>query len=469
MAKPNPHWHLNFVPWAVQLEALRRSRGRKKYGWWMEQGLGKTGAALNEFVGLDDVDLMIVVTPQSFKMDWLVMAEEYGLGFLPRGWWPKHELPWKWEQGIYALNYEAVSRSSAKNELLKLMEARRCMLVLDESFALGSPGSGFTKACIELAKRAAVVRELNGTPMPQNPLNWYGQLRALGEFNGWTATDFKNRYAVLGGYMGKQVLPKVQNEEELARIIDDVSFRALKRDWRKSMPGQVSQLIHLELADKLKPHYMTMLEEFYVMLEEEGEAVTADMVISQMLKLQQIASGFVYVGKDDPRWLVEPKHNIKLQAVVDRCEGQGKAIVVHYFKPSGDLLMEALTKAGLRPARIMGGMKPDEAIEQKRRFNDDSECRVIVGQERAIALGHTLLGQPGRDRCNRIAFFENSFSLYYRQQVEDRNHRGAQDQTCTLYDFVASPIEKAAINILAAKRDMGENMDKVIAAVRASM
>jgi hypothetical protein len=83
------------------------------------------------------------------------------------------------------------------------MSSRRVMLIIDESKAIGNPSSGFTRAVLELAKRAKVVRELNGTPITQSPLDYYGQLRALGELNGWSPTNFKARYAVLGGFMGK--------------------------------------------------------------------------------------------------------------------------------------------------------------------------------------------------------------------------------------------------------------------------
>jgi hypothetical protein len=444
---------------------MRRSEGQSRFGYWMEMGLGKTPLTLNDYIEHDDIELMIVVAPQSYKIDWALAPDEWGVGFLQTGYWPKHPLPYDWEQGVYALNYEAVSRSSAKKELLKIMEQRRVLLAVDESKALGNPSSGWTKATIELCKRAKMVRLLNGTPITQSPMDLYGQLRALGQLNGVTSVEFRNRYAVMGGYMGRQVLPEFKNGEELARIQDGCSFRALKKDWRKDLPPKSYAPVHLEMTDKQRGHYRTMLEEFYVMVE--GADITAEMVISQMMKLQQIASGFI-LEDGKARLLEEPSKNPKLNAMLELCDGPGKTICVHYFRESGRLLIEALTRAGLNPAWIQGGMKPDDIIEQKRRFNDDPTCRAIVGQERAIALGHTLLGQSGHDRCSRTCFFENSYSLYYRLQVEDRNHRGDQDEPCTCYDFIASPIDAGAVKILTAKREMSAALDDVIAMVRAA-
>lgn len=463
-----PRWHLGGKlkqPWAVQLEALRRSAGHDKYGYFLEMGLGKTAITLNEYIDDDSLELCIVVVPQSFKLDWLVAVDDYDLKFLRTGYWPKHELPFDWEQGLYAINYEGVSRSHAKSQLLRLMEQRRVLLVIDESKALGNPSSGWTKAVIELAKRATKVRLLNGTPVTQSPLDLYGQLRALGQLYGWTSVEFRNRFAVLGGFMGRQILPQTRNSDELARILDNCSFRALTRDWRQDLPEKSYAAVHLEMTGRQQQHYRTMVEEFFALVEDTD--VTAEMVITQMVKLQQIASGFI-LHDDKPLQLEEPGKNPKLRAAIELCAGPGKTIVVHYFKESGRLLFEALHQAGLEPAQIRGGMKPAEIIEEKRRFNNDPSCRVIIGQERAIALGHTLLGQPGNDRCSRTVFYENSYSLYYRLQCEERNHRGDQDEHCTCYDFIASPIDAAAVEVLTAKREMATALDQVIAALKST-
>ena len=63
------------------------------------------------------------------------------------------------------------------------------------------------------------------------------------------------------------------------------------------------------------------------------------------------------------------------------------------------------------PAWIKGGMKPDEVEEQKARFNDDPDCRILLAQCDAAKYGHTLLAGPAEeDRCRTMIFFENSYS-----------------------------------------------------------
>jgi hypothetical protein len=130
------------------------------------------------------------------------------------------------------------------------------------------------------------------------------------------------------------------------------------------------------------------------------------------------------------------------------------------------MLIEQFTKAGLNPAWITGGMEPEEIVEQKRRFNDDGSCRILVGQIDQTSRGHTLLGRKGKDRCYRIFYYETSLSLMHVSQMNDRNHRGEQDETCYLYWPVASPIDQLNVDILTKKKTMAQGMDEILKEVR---
>lgn len=461
-------WHLSHKvhgdrPWAVQTEALRRSAGVPKFGHWLEQGLGKTSLNLNEFIDSDDADINVVLAPNSFIGDWVMAPQEWGVPWLKTGLRRQDELPFDETYCLFGVNYEMARDKRYNMELQRLFEKRRCMLTIDESTAVKNPESGTFKAVLELAKRAAVVRELNGTPLTQDVFDYYGQLRMLGQLNGMTPTVFKNRFAEKGGFFGKQIVG-TRNEAELARIINSCTFRALKKDWRKDLPPKIYSTVHLSMSDTQRQHYQTMMEEFYTIVG--GKEITADLVLTQMDKLRQISS-CILMDHGEHHFIEDDKKNPKLQALLAIIDSSpGKVIVSHYYKPSGALLLEALRKRKLNPAFIRGGMKPADILEQKARFNDDTSCRVIVGQQDATARGHTLIGQAGHDRCSTMVFYENSFSYYWRSQMEDRNNRGAQDKDCNVYDLVTSPADQLTVDILTGKGDLANRMDAIIAFVR---
>lgn len=469
-------WHLRHEvhgdkPWAVQAEAMRRAAGRPRFGQWLEQGLGKTALALNEFIDADDVDVMLVIAPNSFKSDWKLAPAEWGLPFIQSGMWPKDPLPLDGDGfALYAINYESVRYNAHKTNngyvrLMELMERRNVMLVIDESKAIGNPSSDTTKGVQHLANKAKMVRLLNGTPMTESVMDYYGQLRTLDQLRGMTSSSFRKRYATVGGFMGRQITGiSDERKRELAKLLDSCTFRALEADWRKDMPILINAAVHVEMTDKQRDHYMTMLEEFYVQLEQEN--LTVNLVLTQQEKLRQISS--CLVQKDGiTHWLEEPKDNPKLKAVLDLADAAPtKFIVSHMYRQSGELLFDQLRRKGYDPVRIQGSMEPDELQRVKERFNRDSKCRALVGQEVATARGHTLIGETGNDRCTRLFMYENHFGLYWREQIKKRNHRGAQDQPCTVWDIVTSPMDQIIIDRLTGKKDRAEMMDALVAEIR---
>lgn len=462
------NWHLKHEtfgnePWAVQAEAMKRARGKPKFGQWLEQGLGKTALTLNEFIDSDDTDINVVLAPNSFKGDWAVAPSEWGIEWMPTGVWPRDPIPSNQNYALFAINYEAVREKNVLTQLIKLFEDRRCMLTIDESTAVKNPGTSTFKSVIELAKRAKMVRELNGTPLTQNVFDYYGQLRCLGALNGMKPVVFKNRFAEKGGFFGKQIVG-TRNEEELAKILNLYTFRALKSEWRADLPPKIYVPVHLEMSNRQKQHYESMMEEFYTIVE--GEEVTAELVLTQMGKLRQISSCMLMDG--DKHWFFEePGKNPKLKATLDIiATSPGKVIISHFYKHTGKLIMDAMEKAGLKPAYIRGGMKPQELLEQKDQFNNSSDCRVIVCQQDAAARGHTLVGKKGKDRCSTMIFYENDFSYYWRAQMEDRNHRGEQDTDCNVYDLITSPVDQLTVNTLTSKKDLASTMDRIVAMVR---
>lgn len=468
-------WHLKHErfgtkPWAVQAEAMNRAEGHVRFGQFLEQGLGKTALCLNEFVDADDVDIDLVVCPQSFKMDWKLAPAEWGLSFAQTGMWPRDPLPFDAECAVYSINYEAVRFNAHKtnngfNELMKLVKRRNVMLTIDESKAIGNPSSDTTRGVMYLAAAAKRVRLLNGTPMTESPMDYFGQLRVLGQLHGMTSRDFSSRFCVKGGFMGRQVTGvKPERERELAQILDNCSFRALKKDWRKDLPPQINVPVHLEMTGRQLQHYRTMLEEFYVELEDND--ITVELVIAQQEKLRQISSCLVMKdGKE--HWLEESKNNPKVRGLLDLIDGGATKVIVYYmYKSSGAMLLDLLRKHKYDPAFIRGGMAAEELIKQKGKFNNDPSCRVLVGQQTATARGHTLLGGTGRDRCNRIVAYENHFGLYWREQIKDRNHRGEQDQECSIYDLLVTPMDAIIVERLTGKKSKAEMMDALVAEIR---
>jgi len=472
-------WHLKHekygcAPWAVQREALNRSEGKDRYAHFLEQGLGKTPLVLNEFIHyckLGIVDTLFIVCPESFKLSWVEALKDWGLTALPIKVWPE-SFPLGASAAAYVINWEAIRTESALKFIGKLK--RKVFLVLDETSYIGNPAAQVTKRAMQISRGARMVRLLNGTPQTSSVVNYYGQLKCLNELEGLLITAFRARFAqttwreikILGGHGETRQVPVItgtKNGEELAKILARCSFRATKAEWRKDLPPRIISTVRVAMTPAQKRHYAEMRKEFLTIIK--GEKVKADLVLTQLAKLRQISSGII-ISDGKETIIEEITSNPKFLAFLALYNGQkNKIIVVHNYKLTGKMLGEFLTSEKIKWAYIKGQMENSEVERQKDLFNNNPEYRVMLCQQAAACMGHTLLGGTGDDRCNGMIFVENSFSLRDRLQMLDRNHRGEQDQTCVVYDLVASATEQKIIRALNENKALADMVDELVAAL----
>jgi SNF2 family DNA or RNA helicase len=448
----------------VQVAALKFSQARPGIGYYMEMGLGKTLLTLEEFRGLAlirEATRLVVIAPNSFKPGWIEEILKHGFAFQPfiyvsgakanDDWFAttKYGAP-----PILVINYEAVRIPAVLLRVMAWMRVRPSMLAIDESIQIKTHDSEQTKATLKLALEAKFVRCLSGLPQTQGPHDLYPQLKSIGLFQGVKFWSFRNTFCQMGGWENKQVVG-VKNADALARIMAPVIFQARKADWLPNLPRKDFSIRTYEMSGEQAAQYKQMRDEF--LLELETEIVAVDIAVSKYEKMAQIQCGFILNEDGNPRVLVEPEKNPRLAVLLDLlAQIEGKVIVIYRHRYVFEILSRALK--GHCPAFIKGQMKPDETTEQKRRFNEDPECRLMLGQCDAIKYGHTLLGgEAARDHCSTMIFFESSYSLDTRTQDEDRIHRRGQRGENVLYiDLSGSDLDRRVVKALQKKEDLYE-------------
>lgn len=465
-------WRLKGKPYEVQSKTADAAHGKVGFGFLLQMGLGKSAVTLNEFLELSEsgiVEHIVVIAPNSLKGNWKGEVEKWGVD-IDVVLWPKKP-KFSWVNGkctyrpldlnrrlMWVFNIESVLFAGGE-ELGHFIDANKCYVALDESSKIKNFNSRTAKTLIAMSPRMTVRRILTGTPMSQSVMDLYAQLRFIGELVGVNPYAFRNRYAVMGGYMGKKVV-NVQNAEELQGILARCSFQAKKKDWT-DLPPKVYQTRRVEMTKLQQDAYNEMRRNFLLMLSD-ATVITAPMVITQLSKLQQISRGFIIDENGVPQVLVESKANPCIAVVHEIMdEIQGKLIIFAFHKHSMSALYTALYQ--YNPARLEGGMKDHEVDAEKAKFNNDSTCRIIISQLGVGGIGHTLLGQKGKDRCSTVLYYENTFSKEKRDQSEDRNHRHGQDETCVYIDLVTSPVD---VNVTRALQHKTSIVEAVMAGAR---
>jgi SNF2 family DNA or RNA helicase len=445
----------------VQIAALDFARDKCGVGWFMQQGLGKTLCALTEYSWYQNqakADRMIVVTPNTFKQGWVDEIEKHGFSFNYHVYRSSRKADadrFLMRQGhnsppILVMNYEAMRMPAVLAAICQWAKLGKTYLAIDESIQIKGHKSSQTKAVHKLAQLCQWKRLLTGRPQTQGPQDLWGQLRAIDLFSDRNFYAFRGAFCVMGGWEGKQVIAE-KNADTLAKIMAPWVFQAKKADWLPDLPRKSPTIRDYQMSTAQLAQYNQMEKQFLVEIEEGY--VTVDVAIAKYEKLAQIQTGFVYDSEGYVHELVRPSENPRLkllQQILDE-EVEGKVCVVYRHRPVFELLLKALAKYD--PAWIRGRMQPADVEDQKRRFNEDPHCRIILLQAEASKYGHTLLGGEAEvDKCRTMIFFENSYSADTRDQVEDRIHRRGQTGEYVSYiDLSASPLDRRVTKALQQK------------------
>lgn len=454
---------MGFQPKLAQSTALSRSANRDGFGYFMEQGLGKTSTTYADFLehaAQDNyVSRMLTIAPNSFKGGWAEEVDKFGFPVKPiiyESGDPESYIR-MFKKGFSVrpnliVNYEAIRYQSTRDVILDYIREKNVYIAADESVKLKDHSSDQTKAALDLAPRCRMKRILSGKPTSQGPHDLWAQMRFIGQLNGFMYHPFKNAFCKMGGFKGKKVVG-VQNADILGERINPHVFRATKAEYT-DLPPKLWQSREYKMSAEQQRMYSSMENEFVLWLNE-NEHVSVDMAISKYIKLAQIQAGFIIDAEGKTRELVTPKANARLNALEDFIvdEVQGKAIVVYNHKVVRPMLLERFER--YNPVILAGGMTDAEISESKRRFNNDNSCRLIF-ITKAAKYGHTLLGGPEpENHCSNMIFYENTYALDDRSQLEDRNHRYGQLGECNIYtDIVGTPIDRAAARALQMKESV---------------
>ena len=332
----------------------------------------------------------------------------------------------------------------------KFLFGHRAMIVVDESTTIKSRSAQRTKNLIKLGDSAPYRRILTGSPVTKSPLDLFTQCeflehQSLKQSSFWT---FQNRYAkmvrrTMGAHSFNQITG-YQNLEELNELLEPFSYRVRKEDCL-DLPDKVYTRRLVELTPEQKKLYDQMKRTAIAVIEGEG-FVSAPTVLTQLLRLQQVCSGFAKL--EDDRVIEVPSNKLnELMSVLE--ETSGKVIIWGNFTHDLHIIEGALKKQyGEKSIELFYGATPGEERQLiVERFQDpDSPLRFFVGQPRTGGYGLTLT------EAHTVVYYSNGYDLEVRLQSEDRAHRIGQTNKVTYVDIIAeNTVDEKVIQALRDK------------------
>jgi len=437
-------------PYAHQMTALEKSWNRETFAYFMEMGTGKTKVLIDNLAMLYDkgkVNGALIIAPKGVV-----------------GTWHNNELPthlpnhienitvlWKaaitkkqkesldelFSEGeglhILIMNVEAFSTTKGVDFANKFLSCHRTMMAIDESTTIKTPTAKRTKNILKLAESAIYRRIMTGSPVTKNPLDLYTQCDFLSpwllDFTSYYA--FRNRYAEMKTLHmhGRQVqvVNGFKNLGELSDKLKGFSYRVLKEDCL-DLPDKIFIKREIQLTPDQRKLYDQMKKEAIAILK--GKQSTTVNTLTQLMRLQQITCG--HFTADDGA--TQPIPNNRITELMDVLEEtEGKAIIWAHYQYDITAIIQAVSKKyGPRSIVDYYGLTPQEERQPNiKRFQDDPECRFIVGTPSTGGYGITLTA------ANTVIYYSNGYDLEKRLQSEDRAHRIGQKKSVTYVDLMA--------------------------------
>ncbi len=457
--------------YAHQIKAIDFLRSQGFTGAiFADMGTGKTLMALEAFrrAKLAQPGLkMIVCAPLSLlEAAWGSDIKEF-TNFI---YYNAHDkpLPKDFKEDILLINYDAVITKRAK-DLYKLIQNN--LLVADESSRMKNNQAKTTKIMLLLGGFAKYRIVMTGTPAPNSPLEYWGQIEFLHPrllHSSGSFYAFRNSYFHLQRgtqVMHGQIVTKAalydafrtgfkyeiiqRNLEKLMSKINPYTFR-IKKEECIDLPEQVDEIRYVYLGPKTLRHYKEMKNE--LITEIKHEVITAEMALTKIMKLREVCSGFI-IGANGKALEIGGREKIKELLEIIEELGNQPIIIWCQFKWEMRIIEKELEKIGSCVVLNSETKDRDQAINDFK----IGKARFAICHPASVAHGITWT------QCSTQIFFSLDYSLERYIQAKARIHRIGQVNKCTYIHLLAKgTIDEDIYEVLKKKGKMVEVMERLL-------
>ena len=316
------------------------------------------------------------------------------------------------------------------------------LIVVDEANAYKNAQTNRWKTLASLITPDTWLWMLTGTPAAQSPLDAYGLAKLV---NPASVPKFFSTFR-------EQVMVKLTNFRWVPKDgATNLVFNALQPAIRFTkeecldLPEMTYVNRQVELTKQQQKYYDLLKKKMIV--EADGEAVTAVNAAVNLSKLLQISCGAVYSDSGETLEFDIAKRYKVLTETID--ESSQKVLVFVPFKHVIRILSEQLNKDGYQTEVISGEVSASKRADIFERFqNDPNGTRVLVIQPQSAAHGVTLTA------ANTVVWWGPTASLETYAQANARVHRAGQRHPSTVVQLVGSPVERHVYKLLDSKIDV---------------
>lgn len=325
------------------------------------------------------------------------------------------------------------------------------VVIIDESICIKNPQAKITQFFLRNFRRARYRWILNGTPAPENNLEYYCQLKFLSDeiMPEKTFWDFRAKWFEPRGF--EWVLTDA-GRAEMTRRLSRYTF-IMKRADANLGGTKIYERYAVEMPAELRRIYRTVEEEF--LMEIQGEEVDASIWATQRyIWMRQLCSGFI--GG-------ELKYSFKVEALVDLVDTHFRKqqfIVWCQYRMELEAVSEALEEYGIENEIINGSVSPAVREQYVKDFQAGKvQCLVI--QPETMKFGARLTA------ADTMIYFSTPESGLTRGQTEDRTIDIMDPAGALIVDLsVEDTIEEDILLELLKKTARSESLTSLVRSIQ---
>lgn len=448
---------LKTPPYEHQKKAMKIGTTLDRVALLMEQGTGKTlsaiGIATQRYLQ-GQVKRILIVAPKSVLPEWAMQFKEHtdlpyqaeALDMKSKG---KLKIIDGWKDidngvNVLTINYESLPAFESN-----LIAWNPDMIILDESQKVKSPTTKQSLASYNIADKANVQYRLilTGTPVSESPLDFFGQYRFLDPtIFGYSYTTFRNRYAEYD-YRGFKI-KYFKNQEELASKAHSIAYRVTKKEAKLGLPKETYKISSLPMVESERLLYNNMVDHSILEVTEET-TISAPLLITQLLRLQQMTGGFIKDEEGNVHQVGTTKLDHIKKVIRKRVKLREKTVIFCRFTSEIQAIQEYLEKIKVGHEVLTGSTKDRSSILTS--FKEDPDSLFFLAQIKAGGVGITLTS------ANMAIFYSTGYSLIDYEQAKARIHRIGQKEPVTYLHLIAKDsIDEVIYNALRSKKDIAD-------------
>lgn len=331
-------------------------------------------------------------------------------------------LPYFLIMNIEALRYKVKKSYPIQDAIIALIEKGHINIIaIDEIHKNASMTSMQGKCLFDIKKktsRQVLWLPMTGTPIVNKPTDVFLPLRLVEGHKINSYYSWCKQFCIYGGFGGHEIIG-YKNMPMLKEMLQSHMLRRLKKDVL-DLPEKIEITEYVENTPYQEKLYKKVVND---LLSEEDTIITSPNPMAKFLRLRQVNGSPELVDTDlNPHDIKDIiSKNAKLARLLELLEDikdkDEKTLIFSNWVSPLDTLEIVLKSKGYNLVRFDGTMSGTDREASKAKFQNDSNCTILLGTVGSAGTSHTFTA------ATNVIFYDEPWTPADKAQASDRAYR----------------------------------------------